>query len=109
MYEIVPTRPRAPMVRQICANSSHIRCRVTISPSPNGTHRNLIRFVTDRPGHDRRYAIDASKLERELDWRAEESFETGIRKTVRWYVDEQAWWRGIAQRGYPASRIGLST
>lgn len=80
-----------------------------ISPSPNGTHRNLISFVTDRPGHDRRYAIDASKLERELGWRAEENFETGIRKTVRWYVDEQAWWRRIAQRGYTASRIGLIT
>jgi len=80
-----------------------------ISPSPNGTHRNLISFVTDRPGHDRRYAIDTSKLERELNWRAEESFETGIRKTVHWYVNEQAWWRGIAQRGYTANRIGLST
>ena len=64
-----------------------------ISPSPNGPHRNLISFVTDRPGHDRRYAIDASKLERELGWRAEENFETGIRKTVRWYVDHQPWWQ----------------
>lgn len=80
-----------------------------IVPSSNAPRRHLISFVTDRPGHDRRYAIDASKLERELGWRAEESFETGIRKTVRWYVQEQAWWRGIAQRGYTASRIGLST
>ena len=79
-----------------------------ISPSPNGSHRNLITFVTDRPGHDRRYAIDASKLERELGWRAEENFETGIRKTVRWYVDEQPWWRAIAERGYTAKRIGLN-
>jgi dTDP-glucose 4,6-dehydratase len=79
-----------------------------ISPNSNGPHRNLITFVTDRPGHDRRYAIDASKLERELGWRAEETFETGIRKTVRWYVDHQPWWRAIAQRGYIAKRIGLN-
>jgi dTDP-glucose 4,6-dehydratase len=79
-----------------------------VNPNANGPHRNLISFVTDRPGHDRRYAIDASKLERELGWRAEESFETGICKTVRWYVDHQPWWRGIAKRGYTAKRIGLN-
>jgi len=79
-----------------------------ISPSPNGIHRKLITFVTDRPGHDRRYAIDASKLERELGWRAEENFESGIRKTVRWFVDQQPWWRAIAERGYTANRIGLN-
>jgi dTDP-glucose 4,6-dehydratase len=79
-----------------------------ISPNPNGPHRNLISFVTDRPGHDRRYAIDASKLERELGWRAEENFETGISKTVRWYVDNELWWRAIAMRGYTATRIGLN-
>jgi dTDP-glucose 4,6-dehydratase len=78
------------------------------SPSPNGSRRNLMTFVADRPGHDRRYAIDASKLERELGWRAEENFETGIRKTVRWYVDEQPWWRAILERGYTARRVGLS-
>ena len=79
-----------------------------ISPNLNGTHRKLITFVTDRPGHDRRYAIDASKLERELGWRAEENFESGIRKTVRWFVDQQPWWRAIAERGYTANRIGLN-
>ena len=79
-----------------------------ISPSPNGIHRKLITFVTDRPGHDRRYAIDASKLERELGWRAEETFESGLRKTVRWFVDQQPWWRVIAERGYTANRIGLN-
>jgi dTDP-glucose 4,6-dehydratase len=77
-------------------------------PSPNGSRRNLMTFVADRPGHDRRYAIDASKLERDLDWRAEENFETGIRKTVHWYVDEQSWWRAILERGYTAKRVGLS-
>jgi dTDP-glucose 4,6-dehydratase len=78
------------------------------SPSPNGSRRNLMTFVADRPGHDRRYAIDASKLERDLGWRAEENFETGIRKTVRWYVDEQPWWRAILERGYTTKRVGLS-
>jgi dTDP-glucose 4,6-dehydratase len=78
------------------------------SPSPNGPRRNLMTFVADRPGHDRRYAIDASKLERDLGWRAEENFETGIRKTVDWYVDEQPWWRAILERGYQAKRVGLS-
>jgi dTDP-glucose 4,6-dehydratase len=78
------------------------------SPNPNGSRRNLMTFVADRPGHDRRYAIDASKLERELGWRAEENFETGIRKTVHWYVDEQSWWRAILERGYTTKRVGLS-
>lgn len=78
-----------------------------ISPSQSGPRRNLITFVADRPGHDRRYAIDASKLERDLGWRAEESFETGIRKTVRWYVDQQPWWQTILERGYQAKRVGL--
>ena len=60
------------------------------------------------PGHDRRYAIDASKLERELGWKAEEDFESGIEKTVRWYVDQQPWWKAILERGYAASRVGLA-
>ena len=78
------------------------------SPSSNGPRRNLMTFVADRPGHDRRYAIDASKLERDLGWRAEENFETGIRKTVGWYLDEQPWWRAILERGYTTKRVGLS-
>ncbi len=79
-----------------------------ISPGNNGTRRNLISFVRDRPGHDRRYAIDASKLEQEIGWRAEESFETGIEKTVRWYVNHRPWWQAILDRGYTASRVGLN-
>ena len=78
-----------------------------ISPSPAGSRRSLISFVKDRPGHDRRYAIDASKLEGELGWRAEQNFESGIEKTVYWYVNEQIWWRNILERGYAAKRIGL--
>ena len=60
------------------------------------SRRGLITFVTDRPGHDRRYAIDASKLERELGWRAVETFDTGLAKTVRWYLDNRAWWSPCA-------------
>jgi len=77
-------------------------------PAASGARRDLISFVTDRPGHDRRYAIDASKLERELGWAAEESFETGIAKTVRWYIDQQQWWRAILNRGYSVERLGLT-
>ena len=79
----------------------------TVAPGGGGSRRSLISFVKDRPGHDRRYAIDATKLERELGWRAEENFETGIEKTVRWYVDQQPWWRTILERGYKAARIGV--
>jgi dTDP-glucose 4,6-dehydratase len=78
------------------------------SPSASGSRRQLISFVTDRPGHDRRYAIDASKLERDLDWHALETFESGIEKTVRWYLDNETWWRSILDRGYTAKRVGLS-
>jgi dTDP-glucose 4,6-dehydratase len=79
-----------------------------VLPGKHGKRRNLISFVKDRPGHDRRYAIDASKLERELGWRAEENFESGIKKTVHWYVDQQPWWQAILDRGYTTGRIGLS-
>ncbi|MDI4231397.1 GDP-mannose 4,6-dehydratase, partial [Bradyrhizobium sp. Arg237L] len=80
-----------------------------IAPRAQGARRrDLITFVADRPGHDRRYAIDASKLERDLGWRAEENFESGIAKTVQWYVDEQPWWRDILARGYQAKRVGLT-
>jgi dTDP-glucose 4,6-dehydratase len=62
-----------------------------LAPSLGGNSRNLISFVKDRPGHDRRYAIDASKIERELGWRSDHTFETGLRETVRWYLDHQEW------------------
>ncbi len=76
------------------------------SPSPQGPRRRLISFVTDRPGHDRRYAIDASKIVRELEWRARKTFETGVEDTVRWYLDNRGWWDAIVDRGYKAQRIG---
>jgi dTDP-glucose 4,6-dehydratase len=68
---------------------------------PRGTpRRELITFVKDRPGHDRRYAMDASKIERELDWRPRETFESGIRKTVRWYLENEDWVRGVTSGSY---------
>jgi dTDP-glucose 4,6-dehydratase len=76
-------------------------------PSKVGPRRKLISFVADRPGHDRRYAIDATKLERELGWRAQETFETGLEKTVRWYLGHETWWRAILDGGYQTARAGL--
>jgi dTDP-glucose 4,6-dehydratase len=73
----------------------------------NTSHHDLISFVTDRPGHDQRYAIDATKLENELGWRAQETFETGIEKTVRWYLDNAAWWEPLRQKVYGGERLGL--
>jgi dTDP-glucose 4,6-dehydratase len=63
-----------------------------MAPSANGSHHRLIRFVDDRPGHDRRYAIDPSKIECELGWRAQETFETGLKKTVKWHLENRAWY-----------------
>ncbi|NTJ43937.1 dTDP-glucose 4,6-dehydratase [Agrobacterium larrymoorei] len=69
-------------------------------------YSNLITHVADRPGHDARYAIDASKLESELGWRASENFESGIEKTVRWYLDNEWWWAPL-RAGYAGNRLGL--
>jgi len=73
----------------------------------NAPRESLISFVTDRPGHDARYAIDATKLETELGWRAQETFDTGIEKTVRWYLDNEWWWRPLRER-YGDERLGLA-
>ena len=75
---------------------------------PGASHRRLISFVTDRPGHDQRYAIDASRLEAELGWRAKETFETGIEKTVRWYLDNRQWWESVRRAVYSGERLGLT-
>lgn len=69
-------------------------------------YQELISYVTDRPGHDVRYAIDASKIERELGWRPEESFETGIRKTVEWYLNNKQWWSRVLDGSYSLERLG---
>jgi dTDP-glucose 4,6-dehydratase len=93
-------RKNIEVVRQICTWMDRLR--------PGGaSHHDLITFVTDRPGHDQRYAIDATKLETELGWRAQETFETGIEKTVRWYLDRADWWRPLRQRVYSGERLGL--
>ena len=73
----------------------------------NAPRVELIRHVADRPGHDQRYAIDASKLETELGWRAQETFETGIVKTLHWYLDNEWWWRPLRDKVYAGERLGL--
>ena len=78
-----------------------------IDPRHDGPRRRLISLVEDRPGHDRRYAIDASKIENELGWRAAETFESGLVKTVNWYCENRAWWKSILERGYDQARVGL--
>lgn len=88
------------VVHQICDLLDRIH------PVKNGPRHYLIRMVADRPGHDRRYAIDASKIERELGWQAQEIFETGLEKTVRWYLQRREWWQNILDCGYNAKRIG---
>ena len=65
-------------------------------------------YVADRPGHDKRYAIDASMIERELGWRPRETFETGLRRTVEWYLENETWWRDVQSGGYRQERLGLS-
>lgn len=72
----------------------------------NAKHSSLITYVTDRPGHDLRYAIDASKIERELGWKPEETFETGLRKTVEWYLNNKAWWQAVLDGTYKLERLG---
>jgi dTDP-glucose 4,6-dehydratase len=77
-----------------------------MAPKPGRSAKDLISFVIDRPGHDQRYAIDASKIKRDLGWVPRESFETGLRKTVRWYLDNPEWWQRIRSGGYRGERLG---
>ena len=79
-----------------------------ISPRENGSsYSDLITFVNDRPGHDFRYAIDAGKIQNDLGWSPNESFETGIRKTIHWYLDNQNWWKAIQDNNYRQERLGV--
>ena len=79
-----------------------------ISPRKNGSsYSDLITFVKDRPGHDFRYAIDAGKIRNDLGWSPNESFETGIRKTIHWYLDNQNWWKMIQDNNYRQERLGV--
>jgi len=75
--------------------------------SPHVPHQNLITYVADRPGHDLRYAIDATKIGQELGWHPEETFETGLRKTVRWYLDNREWTERVMDGSYRGERLGL--
>jgi dTDP-glucose 4,6-dehydratase len=88
------------IVKSICALLDELR-------PIDGQHESLIRFVTDRPGHDHRYAIDATKLETELSWRAQETFETGLRRTVCWYLENEWWWRPLREKVYAGERLGV--
>lgn len=87
-------KPNLEIVHTVCALLDELR------PDPAGPHARLITYVADRPGHDRRYAIDARKIERELGWRPAETFETGIRKTVAWYLDNQDWVAHVQSGSY---------
>jgi dTDP-glucose 4,6-dehydratase len=85
-------------------------CRILDEIRPDGKpHDRLITFVPDRPGHDHRYAIDATKLEKEVGWRAEETFASGIRKAVFWYLENEWWWGPLRKKVYRGERIGLLT
>ncbi len=82
---------------------------VRLAPSAGAScHRNLISFVEDRPGHDRRYAIEIDSIAAELDWRPAESFASGLEKTVRWYLDNEGWCKRVRDGSYRGQRLGLS-
>ncbi|MBO0126773.1 dTDP-glucose 4,6-dehydratase [Agrobacterium tumefaciens] len=90
------------VVNCICSILDELR------PQPK-PYAELIKYVTDRPGHDARYAIDATKLETELGWKAQENFATGIRKTVEWYLDNAWWWQPLREGVYSGERLGVLT
>ena len=87
-------KPNIEIVQTVCALLDEMK------PDPAGSYDRLVTYVTDRPGHDRRYAIDARKIERELGWRPAETFATGIRKTVRWYLDHADWVARVQSGAY---------
>ncbi|QJU57636.1 dTDP-glucose 4,6-dehydratase [Sphingomonas sp. AP4-R1] len=89
------------VVKRICATLDEVRPR-----ADGKKYEEQIGYVTDRPGHDHRYAIDPSKLERELGWKAQESFDSGIARTVNWYLDNEAWWRPLVEKD-ASKRLGL--
>lgn len=90
------------VVRAICALLDEM-----LPGSPNRPHEGLIQFVTDRPGHDARYAIDATKIRTELGWRPRHSFDSGLRETVRWFLDNRSWWERVMSGAYRGERLGL--
>lgn len=98
-------RKNIDVVKTICQLLEEL---VPTKPAGIDAYASLITFVTDRPGHDVRYAIDASKIERELGWTPQETFESGIRKTVEWYLANEGWWRAVKDGSYASERLGLS-
>jgi dTDP-glucose 4,6-dehydratase len=96
-------RTNLSVVESICAVLDHKRPRAS-----GKSHRDLISFVTDRPGHDRRYAIDASKIERELKWAPVETFQSGLEKTIDWYIENEWWWGPIRKDRYDGGRLGVA-
>ena len=94
-------RTNRQVVQTICKTLDELRPR-----SGGGRYADLITYVADRPGHDLRYAIDPSKLMDELGWKPEETFETGIRRTVQWYLDNEWWWKPIHEKRYSGQRLG---
>lgn len=101
-YAIGARQPRTNLdvVKAICSILDELR------PDSKGKYERLIKFVGDRPGHDFRYEIDPSHAEKSLDWKAKNNFETGIRKTVQWYLDNQSWWQAIRDKRYSGQRLG---
>lgn len=91
------------VVKTLCALMDEL-----LPNSPHRPHHDLISFVPDRPGHDLRYAIDAGKLRNELGWAPAENFESGLEKTVRWYLDNRAWWERVLSGAYRTERLGLA-
>lgn len=98
-------RKNIEVVKTICALLDELRPE---KPAGIRHYDELITHVTDRPGHDLRYAIDASKIYRELGWKPQETFESGIRKTVEWYLANEAWWRSVKDGSYTGERLGLT-
>jgi dTDP-glucose 4,6-dehydratase len=96
-------RTNIDVVKEICALIDELAPDSSIGPR----HR-LISYVADRPGHDLRYAIDASKIERELGWRPAETFQSGLRKTVEWYLENQGWWQRVRSGVYRGERLGIA-
>ena len=90
------------VVREICARLDMLR-----PDSAHVPHNALIKFVQDRPGHDWRYAIDATRIHRELDWSPRETFESGISKTIAWYLENEDWWQRILSGTYQTDRLGI--
>ena len=95
-------RKNIDVVRGVCGALDQLRPRGNGSP-----YADLISFVTDRPGHDFRYAIDCRRIEEDLGWRQTETFESGLRKTVAWFLENEAWWRPLLTRSYGGERLGL--